>query len=127
MVSVILYTCIFMVALLMDLFVLCVACLTVFINCFVKQFSICLGVVVILLLSVGVGVGALLDGLISLCVCPVSYVSVCKLSFQIALDLLTILIRSGVTPLDDTLITEAFPVIIHHIMNSDDTSTLQVL
>ena len=34
----------------MDLFVLCVACLTVFVNCLVKQ--ICLGVVVILLLNV---------------------------------------------------------------------------
>ena len=32
-VSVILYPCILCVALLMDLFVLCVACLTVFVNC----------------------------------------------------------------------------------------------
>ena len=32
MVSVMLYSCIFCVALLMDLFVLCVACLTVFVN-----------------------------------------------------------------------------------------------
>ena len=52
MVSVMLYPCIFCVALSMDLFVLCVACLTVFVNCFVKQFAICLGVVVILLLNV---------------------------------------------------------------------------
>ena len=52
MVSVMLYPCILCVALLMDLFVLCVACLTVFVNCLVKQFSICLGVVVILLLNV---------------------------------------------------------------------------
>ena len=44
-----LYVC---VALSMDLFVLCVACLTVFINCLVKQFAICLGVVFILLLNV---------------------------------------------------------------------------
>ena len=35
------------VDLLMDLFVLCVMCLTVFVNCLVKQFSICFGVVVI--------------------------------------------------------------------------------
>ena len=33
----------------MDLFVLCVACLTVFVKCLVKQFAICFGVVVILL------------------------------------------------------------------------------
>ena len=32
----------------MDLFVLCVACLTVFVNSLVKQFAICLGVVVLL-------------------------------------------------------------------------------
>ena len=43
----------------MVLFVLCSACLTVFVNCLVKQFAICLGVLVILLLCV-VG-GALLD------------------------------------------------------------------
>ena len=36
----------------MDLFVLCVACLTVFVNCLVKQFAICLGVFAILLLKV---------------------------------------------------------------------------
>ena len=53
------------VALLMYLFVLCVACLTVFVNCLVKQFAMCLGVVAILLLNVmdafsGCG-GALLD------------------------------------------------------------------
>ena len=52
MVSVMLYPCMFCVALSMDLFVLCVACLTVFVNCLVKQFAICLGVVVILLLNV---------------------------------------------------------------------------
>ena len=44
-----LYVC---VALSMDLFVLCVACLTVFVNCLVKQYAIFLGVVVILLLNV---------------------------------------------------------------------------
>ena len=49
MVSVMLYPSIFCVALLMDLFVLCVACLTVFVNCLVKQFAICMGVVVIML------------------------------------------------------------------------------
>ena len=52
MVSVMLYPCMFCVALTMDLFVLCVACLTVFVNYFVKQFAICLGVFVILLLNV---------------------------------------------------------------------------
>ena len=36
----------------MDLFVLCVASLTVFVDCVVKQFAIFLGVVVILLLKV---------------------------------------------------------------------------
>ena len=57
-----LYLC---VTLLMDLFVLCVACLTVFVNCLVKQFEIRLGVVAILLLNVmkvfSVGGGALFD------------------------------------------------------------------
>ena len=51
----------------MDLFVLCVACLIVFVNSLVKQFAICLDMVVILLLNVmevfnvGGGGGALLD------------------------------------------------------------------
>ena len=49
----------------MDMFVLCVASLTVFVNCLVKQFAICLGVVVILLLNVmdvlSVGGCSLLD------------------------------------------------------------------
>ena len=36
----------------MDIFVLCVACLIEFVNCLVKQFAICVGVVVILLLNV---------------------------------------------------------------------------
>ena len=35
MVSVMLYPCIVCVALLIDLFVLCVACLTVFVNCLI--------------------------------------------------------------------------------------------
>ena len=52
MVSVMLYPCILCVARLMDLFVLCLACLTIFVNYFTKQFAICLGVVVILLLDV---------------------------------------------------------------------------
>ena len=51
MVRVMLYACISCVALLMDLSVLCVACLTVFANC-LEKFAICLGVVVILLLYV---------------------------------------------------------------------------
>ena len=63
--SVMLYPCILCVALLMDMFVLCVASLTVFVNCLVKQFTICLGVVAILLLNVmevpSVGGGALME------------------------------------------------------------------
>ena len=64
--SVMLYHCMLCVALLMCLFVLCVACLTVFVNCLVKQFAMCLGVVAILLLNVmdvfsSVCGGALLD------------------------------------------------------------------
>ena len=65
MVSVTLYPCMFCVAQSMYMFVLCVACLTVFVNCLVKQFAICLGVFVILLLNVmellSVVEGALLD------------------------------------------------------------------
>ena len=45
--SVILYPCMFCGALSMDLFALCVAYLTVFVNCLVKQFAISLGVFVI--------------------------------------------------------------------------------
>ena len=63
--SVMLYPCMLCVALLMCLFVLCVACLTVFVNCLVKQFAMCVGVVAILLLNVmdvfSVCCGALLD------------------------------------------------------------------
>ena len=58
----------FCVALLMDMFVLCVTCLTVFVNCLLKQFAMCLGVVAILLWKVmevfnvgGDRGGALLD------------------------------------------------------------------
>ena len=62
MVSVILYPCVLCVTLLMDPFV---ACLTLFVNCLVKQFAICLGVIIILLMNVmevfSVGRGALLD------------------------------------------------------------------
>ena len=65
MLSVMLYPCMLCVALLMCLFVLCVACLTAFVNCLVKRFTICLGVFVILLLNViellSVVGGALLD------------------------------------------------------------------
>ena len=50
--SVMLYPCMLCVALLMSLFVLCVACLTVFVNCLVKQLAMCVGVVAILLLNV---------------------------------------------------------------------------
>ena len=64
--SVMLYPCMLCVPLLMCLFVLCIACLTVFVNCLVmKQFAMCLGVVAILLLNVmyvfSVCGGALLD------------------------------------------------------------------
>ena len=63
--SVMLYPCILCVARLMCLFVLCVACLAAFVNCLVKQFAMCLGVVAILLLNVmdvfSVCGGALLD------------------------------------------------------------------
>ena len=66
MVSVKLYPCILCVALLMFLFILCVPCLTVFVNCLVKQIAIYLGVVAVLLLNVmevfSVGGVALLDG-----------------------------------------------------------------
>ena len=48
----------------MNLFLLCVACLTVFVNCLVKQFAMCLGAVAILVMNVmdvfSVGGGALL-------------------------------------------------------------------
>ena len=49
MVSVILivYPCIGCAALFVDMFALCVACLTVIVNCLVKRFVIWLGVVVI--------------------------------------------------------------------------------
>ena len=64
--SVMLYHCMLCVALLMCLFVLCVACCVFdrFANCLVKQLAICFGVVVILLLNImevlSVGGGALL-------------------------------------------------------------------
>ena len=57
----------FCVALLIYLFVLVVACLTVSVNFLLKQFAMCVGVVAVLLLnvmdvfSVGGGGGALLD------------------------------------------------------------------
>ena len=50
--SVMLYPCMWCVALLMCLFVLCVAYSIVFVNCLVKQFAMCLGVVANLLLNV---------------------------------------------------------------------------
>ena len=49
---VMLYPCMFCVSLSMEMFVLCVTCLAVLMNCFVKQFAACLGVIVILLLNV---------------------------------------------------------------------------
>ena len=64
--SVMLYPCMLGVSLLMCLFIfLRVACLTVFVNCLVKQFAKSLGVVAILLLNVmevfSILGGALLD------------------------------------------------------------------
>ena len=63
--SVMLYPCTLCVALLICPLVLCAACLTVFVNCLVKQFAMCLGVVAISLLNVldvfSVCDGALLD------------------------------------------------------------------
>ena len=50
--SVMLYPCMFCVSLLMCLFVLCIACLTVLVNCLLKQFAMCVDVVAILLLNV---------------------------------------------------------------------------
>ena len=67
MVSVMLNPCIFYVVfhvLLMELFVLFNACMTVFVNCLVKQFTISLGVVILLLdvmEVLSVGEGALFD------------------------------------------------------------------
>ena len=62
--SVMLYPCMLCVAL-FNVSVLCVACLTVFVHCLVKQFAMCVGVVAILLLNVMdvfiVCGGALLD------------------------------------------------------------------
>ena len=46
----------FCVALSMDLFALCVVCLTVFVNCLVKQFAICFGCVCYFLLLNVMGV-----------------------------------------------------------------------
>ena len=65
--NVILYPCIVCVARLMYLFVLCVVCVIVFVNCLVKQFALCLGAVGVLLLNVmevfSMGGGVLLDSL----------------------------------------------------------------
>ena len=62
--NVMLCPCIVCVVLLMYLFVLFVACLTVFVNCLVKQFAMYLGVIAVLLLNVmdvfSVGGGGLL-------------------------------------------------------------------
>ena len=73
--SVMLYPCMLCVALLMCLFVLCVACLIVFVNCLVKQFAMCVGVVAILLLNV-MDVFSVYGLPKSVCVVPVIPVSV---------------------------------------------------
>ena len=63
--NVMLCPCICCAALLIYLFVLFVACLTVFVKCLMKQFAMCLGVVAVLLPNVmdvfSFGGGALLD------------------------------------------------------------------
>ena len=65
MVSVMLYPCMFCVAFVNGSVCFVCACLTVLVNCLVKQFAICLGVYAILLLNVmdllSVVGGALLD------------------------------------------------------------------
>ena len=92
MVSFMLYPSILCIALFVYLFVLCVACLTVFVNCLVKQFAMCLGVVAIVLLNVmdmfSVGGGALLDRRcmdfqrMCRCACdPSMYLSVLSIGF----------------------------------------------
>ena len=73
--SVMLYPCMLCVALLMCLLVLCVACLTVFVNCLVKQFAMCVGVVAILLLN-AMDVFSVYGLPKSVCVVPVIPVSV---------------------------------------------------
>ena len=77
MVSVMLYPCIFCIALSMDLLDLCIVCLTVFVNYLVKQFAIFLGMVVILLLTVGGS--AMLDRpcMLPNRVCVVPVITVC--------------------------------------------------
>ena len=67
-VSVMLYLCMLCVALSMGLPILCAACLTVSVNCLVKQFAMCLCVVSILLLNV--------MEVFSVCVVPVIPMSV---------------------------------------------------
>ena len=80
--SVMLYHCMFCVALSMYLFVLCVACLTVFVNCLMKQFAICLGVFVIecdgfIECDWGCSIGYTIYGIpYNVCVVPVVPVSV---------------------------------------------------
>ena len=82
MVTVMLYSCMFCVALSLNVFVLCVACLTMIY--LMKQFAYCLGVIVILLLNVmvlfSVVGGALWDipcmVFQSVCVVPVIIVCV---------------------------------------------------
>ena len=66
--SLMLDPCILCVAQLMDLFVLFVACLTVFVNSLEKQFEIYLGMVVILLLNVMELFSVVGDALITVCV-----------------------------------------------------------
>ena len=86
MVSVMLYPCILSVALLVYLFVLCVACLTVFVNCLVKQFAICFGVVAILILNVmavfSVGRGVWSSKECACCACgPSAHLNVPSIGF----------------------------------------------
>ena len=73
-----LYPCILCVALLMNRFVLCVACLTVFVNCLVIQFAIYLDMVVILLLNVKEYVCCACDPSVHIGVPSIGCVCVCR-------------------------------------------------
>ena len=120
----------------MDQFVLYVACLTVFSNCLVKQFAICLDVVVILLLNVmdvfSVGGGGLLDRLCmvlqrmrvlclsSQCVskCPIHTFCLCFFMSEV-ISLLSL--RAGSQAFSLLIL---FLCVVFHIMWSDKSMQL---
>ena len=99
----------FCVSLLMYLFVLFVTCLTVFVNCFVKQFAMCLGVVAVLFLNMmdefSVAGGALLDRpcMVIHIMCVLSMCSQCasKCSFQMFCFCLIIIIIFILSPISN--------------------------